>query len=136
MHAIVVRMRLPFSKIFSNFVHFCLTFQMFCHFLPFFWKITRMPLLSRIDHDLLFVKRKRLILKTTQPGEQYVGNKVKGRISKRMLQENKACQIFLKTNISYSIQGIRIFVFRKLWRALFSCNTRPFALLPTNIFQV
>ena len=29
-----------------------------------------------------------------------------------------------------------MFVFRKIWRALFSCNTRfeirPFALLPTN----
>ena len=29
----------------------------------------------------------------------FVINKVKGRISKRVLQENKACQIFRKTNI-------------------------------------
>ena len=28
----------------------------------------------------------------------FVGNKAKGRISKRVLQENKACQIFRKTN--------------------------------------
>ena len=32
-----------------------------------------------------------------------VGNKAKGRTSKRMLQENKASQIFRKTNISYVV---------------------------------
>ena len=32
-----------------------------------------------------------------------VGNKAKGRISKWVLQESKACQIFLKTNISYPL---------------------------------
>ena len=32
---------------------------------------------------------------------QFVGNKAKGQISKRVLQENKACQIIQKTNISY-----------------------------------
>ena len=72
--------------------------------------------------------------------------KAKGRISKRVFQENKARQIFQKTNISYLLirsfalltcayQGIR-FVFRKMWRALFSWNTRleirPFVLLPTT----
>ena len=31
---------------------------------------------------------------------EFVGNKVKGRISKRLFQENKARQIFRKTNIS------------------------------------
>ena len=31
----------------------------------------------------------------------FVGNKVKGQISKWVFQENKACQIFRKTNISY-----------------------------------
>ena len=34
---------------------------------------------------------------------QVVGNKPKGRISKRVFQENKASQIFLKTNISYPL---------------------------------
>ena len=34
--------------------------------------------------------------------KQHVGNKTKGRISKRMLQENKARQVFRKMNISYS----------------------------------
>ena len=48
----------------------------------------------------------------------FVGNKAKGRISKQVLQENKARQVFFrKTNISYPL-------FSKLWRALFSCNTR------------
>ena len=72
-----------------------------------------------------------------------VGNKAKGRISKRIFQENKAHQIFRKTNISYPLirtrtcahQGVRMFVFRKIWRALFSWNPRfeirAFALLPT-----
>ena len=36
---------------------------------------------------------------------EIVGNTAKGRISKRMFQENKACQIFRKTNISYSASG-------------------------------
>ena len=47
MCVIVTCMRLPFSKIFSNFVHFCQNFQIFCPFLSFFWKIACMPLLSR-----------------------------------------------------------------------------------------
>ena len=34
---------------------------------------------------------------------QVVGNKAKGRISKRVFQEKKACRIFRKTNISYSL---------------------------------
>ena len=46
----------------------------------------------------------------------FAGNKEKGRILKRVFQENKACQIFRKTNISYPLirtctceyQGIRI----------------------------
>ena len=34
---------------------------------------------------------------------EIVGNKAKGRISKRVFQENKAHQIFQKTNISYPL---------------------------------
>ena len=33
----------------------------------------------------------------------FVGNKAKGRISKRVFQENKARQIFRKRNISYPL---------------------------------
>ena len=76
-----------------------------------------------------------LLLKDTQ----FDGSKVKSRISKRVLQENKAHQIFQKTNISYPLISTRKF-FWKIWRALFSCNTRfeihPFALLPTNWINV
>ena len=66
---------------------------------------------------------------------------VKGRISKRVLKENKAGQIFRKAIVSYPLirtrtcayQGNKIFVFRKICGALFSCNTYfeicPFALL-------
>ena len=50
-HAIVECMRLAFFKIFSSFVHFCVSFQMLCTFWPFFWKIACMPLLSRIGPD-------------------------------------------------------------------------------------
>ena len=37
-----------------------------------------------------------------------VGDKAKGRISKRVFQENKARQIFQKTNISYPLIRTRI----------------------------
>ena len=40
------------------------------------------------------------------------GNKAKGRILKRVLQVNKARQIYQKT------------IIREIWCALFSCNTR------------
>ena len=56
---------------------------------------------------------------------KYVGNKAKGRISKRASQESKARQILRKANISYPL--IRT-----------HCNTRfvirPFTLLPTIKF--
>ena len=40
---------------------------------------------------------------------QLVGKKAKGQISKRWLQENKACQISRKTNISYPNNFMEIF---------------------------
>ena len=52
---------------------------------------------------------------------QFVGNKAKGRISKRVLQKNKSRQIFRKTNISYP-----------LIRTQNPFQIYPFALLPTN----
>ena len=73
---------------------------------------------------------------------EVVGNKAKERISKRVFQENKARQISRKTNISYPLirtrtyQTYEMFVFGKIWCALFSWNTRfkisPFVLLPTK----
>ena len=37
----------------------------------------------------------------------FIGNKAKGRISKPVLQENRARQIFQKTNISYPLKRQR-----------------------------
>ena len=64
-------------------------------------------------------------MNTENIAKHFVGNKAKGRISKWVLQEKKARQIFQKTNISYPLILTRIrvqemFVFRKTWRALFS----------------
>ena len=49
MWVIAACMRLPLFKMLSNFVHFCSNFQIFCPFLPLFWKIPCLPLLSRIS---------------------------------------------------------------------------------------
>ena len=67
----------------------------------------------------------------------------KERISKRLLQENKVHQIFQKKHyvlppicaLTWACQVQEMLVFRKMWRALFSCKHRfgifPFTLLPT-----
>ena len=74
----------------------------------------------------------KVTIKTSERKTQIIGNKIKGRILKRMLKENTARQVFRKTNISYSlirsvavrIRGHEIVVFRKILRAFFSCNIR------------
>ena len=60
----------------------------------------------------------------------YAGNKAKGRISKRVFQENKARQIFRKTNISYSL--IRTLTFFGQFGVLvfLGIPVLKFALLP------
>ena len=75
-----------------------------------------------------------------------VVNKAKGRISKRVFQENKARQIFWKTNISNPLiptrtcayQGVRNVIFSKsLTSFLFLKHPfwdSPFAVSPTNSF--
>ena len=40
----------------------------------------------------------------------FVGNKAKGRISKPLFQENKAHQVFQKTNISYPLIRTHVYV--------------------------
>ena len=70
-----------------------------------------------------------------------IGNKAKVRISKRVLQENKARQIFRKTTIFYPLirtracQGVRTVRFSENLACFVFLNThfkvRPFALLPT-----
>ena len=55
----------------------------------------------------------------SSPGTSYnVGNNVKGRISKRVFQENKARQIFRKTNISYPLIRTRTYK-RPFWDSPF-----------------
>ena len=46
-------------------------------------------------------------------GNQIIGNKAKGRISKRVFQENKARQIFRKTNIYYPLLRTRTCAYQK-----------------------
>ena len=61
------------------------------------------------------IRKKPSITKESNFEQQNVGNKAKGRISERVFQENKACQIFRKTNISHPVilprtcryQGVR-----------------------------
>ena len=48
---------------------------------------------------------------------EHIGNNAKEQISKQMFQENKPSQIFQETSIS---DPLKMFVFRKIWRALFS----------------
>ena len=80
--------------------------------------------------------------------EQFVDNKAKERISKRTLEENKARQIYRKTNISYPMirtsacvyQGLRNSCFTENWVALFPYNTcseiRPFVLFPKLLRRI
>ena len=73
---------------------------------------------------------------------QFIGNTAKDQISKRVLQQNKAHQIFKKANISFPLirtrryQRVRNDRFLENLACFFYCNTRfeirLFALLPTN----
>ena len=67
-----------------------------------------------------------------------VGNKAKGRISKRVLQENKAWQIFRKTNISNVSGGKKYSFFRKFGVLCFLVTRfeiHPFALSSTEFWM-
>ena len=59
----------------------------------------------------------------------FVGNKAKGRISKQMLQENKARQIFRKTNISYPLIRTRMCTYQGVRNVQFSKNLACFVFL-------
>ena len=48
---------------------------------------------------------------------QVVGNKAKGRISKQVFQENKACQIFQKRNISYPLISLKFALLPYYWQS-------------------
>ena len=59
----------------------------------------------------------------------FVGNKAKWRISKRVFQENKARQIFRKTNISYPLIRTRTCVYQGVRNVCFSENLTCFVFL-------
>ena len=67
---------------------------------------------------------------TEKPAALYfVGNKAKGRISKRVLQEHKARQIFRKTNISKSLIRTRTRAYQGVRNVRFSENLVCFVFL-------
>ena len=78
----------------------------------------------------------------------FVGNKAKGRISKRVFQENKAQQIFKKSNVSFTLIHTRRCAYQGVRNVRFSENLscfvflkthfeiNPFALLPTVLSGV
>ena len=85
----------------------------------------------------------RVIAKSGKTNSLLVGSTVKGRISKRVLQENKTRQIFRKRNISFllirthvCLSGDKICSFFGKSGGLFFCNTRfeihAFGLVPTE----
>ena len=69
-------------------------------FSPWFeWLVSELSSYKKIHFVFCIIKSARYnLIKIVY---QIVGNKAKGRISKRVLQENIAGQIFRKTNISY-----------------------------------
>ena len=78
-------------------------------------------------------------MNTENIAKHFVGNKAKGRISKRVFQENKGSQIFRKMNISYPLirtrtsayQGVKNSFFRKFGVICFLLTpVLRYALLP------
>ena len=64
-----------------------------------------------------------------------VGIKVKGWISKRVFQENKARQIFRKTNISYPLIRTRTSAYQGVRNVRFSKNSACFRFLETPVLR-
>ena len=69
-----------------------------------FWKNLCLSLFKHLSFKAPYVSRKEFLLDTTLVNncffsKQFVGNEGKGQISKRVLQENNAHQIFWKINI-------------------------------------
>ena len=78
---------------------------------------------------LFFFHSARGWIKILQNKLEIVGNKAKGRIWKRVFQENKARQIFRKTNISYPLMRTRTFVHQGVRNVYFSENLAWFIFL-------
>ena len=67
--------------------------------------------------------------KSTMEILEHFGNKAKGQISKRVFQENKACQIFRKMNISYPLIRTRMCAYQGVRNVRFSENLASFVFL-------
>ena len=66
----------------------------------------------------------------------FVGNKAKGRISKRMFQESKARQNFWKTNISYPLKRTCTCAYQEVRNVCFSVIVAYFAFLKHSFWDL
>ena len=64
--------------------------------------LTKLHVFCMISDEITFLLMLYIFVRKA-PISKFVGNKTKGRISKRLFQENKARQIFRKRNISYPL---------------------------------
>ena len=64
-----------------------------------------------------------------------VSNKAKGRISKWVFQENKAHQVFRKTNISYPLISTRMSAYQGVINVRFSENLACFVFLKHSFWE-
>ena len=69
----------------------------------------------------------------TSATHKFVGNKAKRRISKQVSQENKAFQIFQKTNISYALIRARVVFVKFSVLCFLETSVLRFALLPYGL---
>ena len=67
--------------------------------------------------------------KLTNSDSEFVGNKVKGRISKRVFQGNKARQIFRKLNVSLPAETQTYVAYQRVIIVRFSENLTGFVFL-------
>ena len=82
-----------------------------------------------LKFDTQFVEHTNFQKHTKSHTPKFFGHKAKVRISKRMLQENKARQIFQKTNISYPLTSTRTCAYQGVRNVLFPENLAYFVFL-------
>ena len=66
---------------------------------------------------------------------QFVGNKAKGRISKRVFQESKARHNFRKTKISYTLIRTRMYAYQEVRNVCCSGNFGMLCFLETPVLR-
>ena len=89
----------------------------------------KLPIMRKIGDHLITGKKSFYKSNNCYMSLQLVGNKAKERISKRVFQENKARQIFRKTNISYPLISARTCAYQGLRKVRFSENLAYFVFL-------